>query len=61
MPDFKAKIHQNPILAAALFRTCWESLQRSPGLLLREGSGKERGVEGKGGEGRQCCGVQKLP
>jgi len=73
MSDFETKMHQNLILAGTLPRPCWESLQRSPGpsagfkVATPKGRGVERngwdgiGVEGTGGDGRECCGVQKLP
>jgi len=35
MSDFKAKMHQNPILAGALPRPCWESLQVVSWLITR--------------------------
>jgi len=55
MPDFNAKMHQNRFRLGLRPRPRWESLQRSPDPLagFKGPTSKEKGREGRGGEGRR--------
>ena len=59
MPDFKAKMHQNPKFGWVSASDTLEELIALPKPLaeFKGPTSKERGGEGMGGE---CCGVQKI-